>query len=174
MASTNRDFNTKKKVVFAAMSKSNFYMREHVIKFILEQGYSPTCAFMMFSYFLLDTVDRNLLISANNDLIRRSDELWVFGSISNGVVEEIKLAQSLGIPVRYFKKGNSTSDMIPEGKRKVKKQSQDSCAFYILGSCRFREVFILKDWRKLCNKCPHLGINLLDIAIFRNRSQHSH
>lgn len=58
---------------------------------------------MMFSYFLLDTVDRQALISANNTLIRKSDELWVFGSISDGVVEEIKLARKLKLPIKYFK-----------------------------------------------------------------------
>jgi len=91
-----------RKVVFAAMSKRSFYLREHIVKFILEHGYTPTCAFMMFSYFLLDTVDRTQLIAANNDLIRRSDELWVFGPISSGVFEEIKLARQLGQPVKYF------------------------------------------------------------------------
>jgi len=58
---------------------------------------------MMFSYFLLDTVDRRALIDANNDLIRRSDELWVFGDISDGVKEELKLAEELVLPIRYFK-----------------------------------------------------------------------
>lgn len=85
------------------MSKENFYLREHIIKFILEEGFTPTCAFMMFSYFLLDTVDREKLISANNDLIRRSDELWVFGKISDGVQEEINLARQLEKPVLFFK-----------------------------------------------------------------------
>lgn len=45
--------STKKRVVFAAMSKENFYWREYIIKYILEQGYTPLSAFMMFSYFLL-------------------------------------------------------------------------------------------------------------------------
>ena len=93
---------TRKPVVFAAMSKRSFYLREHIIKFILEQDCTPTSAFMMYSYFLLDTVDRGRLIEANNDLIRRSDELWVFGDISDGVCEEIKLATELALPIRFF------------------------------------------------------------------------
>jgi len=94
--------NTSRPVVFAAMSKRNFYLREHIIRFILQKGYTPTCAFMMYSYFLLDTVERRRLIEANNDLIRRSDELWVFGNISDGVAEEIKLAKRLKQTVKYF------------------------------------------------------------------------
>ncbi|MCA9389877.1 hypothetical protein KC571_00575 [candidate division WWE3 bacterium] len=93
---------TQKPIVFAAMSKQNFYLREHIIKFILEQNYTPTCAFMMFSYFLLDTVKRERLIEANNDLIRCADELWVFGDISDGVQKEINLANSLKLPIRYY------------------------------------------------------------------------
>lgn len=101
----NKPYSTKhtnNKVVFAAMSKENFYLREHIVKFILESGCTPMSAFMMYSYFLLGTVDRKALISANNDLIRRSDELWVFGEISNGVQEEINLAAELGLPISYF------------------------------------------------------------------------
>ena len=108
-----RDFSTQRKVVFAAMSKRNFFLREHIVRFVLNQGHTPTCAFMMFSYFLLDTVDRKELISANNDLIRRSDELWVFGEMSDGVREEIKLAKKLSLPVRYFHCGTDPGEFTP-------------------------------------------------------------
>lgn len=65
-------------------------MREHIIKFILEQKHTPTSAFMMYSYFLLATVHRKSLIAANNELIKRRDEILVFGVVSDGVAEEIK------------------------------------------------------------------------------------
>ncbi len=106
------DIPTYSKVIFTAMSKKTFYMREHIIKFVLEHGYTPTCAFMMFSYFLLDTVNRQGLISANNELIRRSDELWVFGDISDGVKEEIKLARELKQPIKYYKVNYPTLDIV--------------------------------------------------------------
>ncbi|KKR30113.1 hypothetical protein A2715_04100 [Candidatus Woesebacteria bacterium RIFCSPHIGHO2_01_FULL_39_32] len=109
----SRKFDTQRKVVFAAMSKKTFYLREHIIKYILEEGYTPTCAFMMFSYFLLDTVDRKALIDANNDLIRRSDELWVFGEMSDGVKEEVNLAKRIGIPIHYFRLSNSKKMFTP-------------------------------------------------------------
>ncbi len=56
----------------------------------------------MYSYFLLDTIDRKALIRANNDLIRHSDELWVFGPISDGVKAEIELASELKLPICSF------------------------------------------------------------------------
>lgn len=88
-------FETERKVIFAAMSKKNFFMREHIIRFVLKKGFTPTCAFMMYSYYLLDTVDNKALIRANNDLIRRSDKLSVFGEVLSGVKAEIDLAKSL-------------------------------------------------------------------------------
>jgi hypothetical protein len=90
------------RVIFAAMSKRSFYLREHIVKFILEQHFTPMCAFMMYSYFLLDTVNRVSLIQANNELIRRSDELWVFGPISDGVKAEIDFARTLKQPTKFF------------------------------------------------------------------------
>lgn len=103
-----------KKVVFAAMSKRNFYLREHIVKYVLKKGYTPTSAFMMYSYFLLDTVEREALISANNDLIKRSDELWVFGEISDGVQAEIDLAERIRMKIKYFK-----IDQFPNGVKEV-------------------------------------------------------
>jgi hypothetical protein len=96
------------KAVFTAMSKRSFYLRENTIKYVLEQGYTPLCAFMMFSYFLLDTVERDALIKANNELIRRSDELWVFGPVSTGVVEEIVFAKKLDQRVLYLSENKET------------------------------------------------------------------
>jgi len=90
------------KVVFAAMSKKTFFLREFIVKFVLEQNCTPTCAFMMFSYFLLDTINRTGLINATNALILKSDELWVFGPISDGVACEIELAKSLQLPIKCF------------------------------------------------------------------------
>ncbi len=103
MPDMEKKYKTQRKVVFAAMSKRNFFMREHIIKYILTKGYTPTCAFMMFSYYLLNTVSKKALITANNDLIRLSDQLWVFGNLSDGVMAEIRLAEKLAIPVRYFR-----------------------------------------------------------------------
>ncbi len=58
---------------------------------------------MIFDYFLLDTVDRNLVREGNNNLIKRADELWVFGTVSDGVLAEIKIARKMDKPIKYFK-----------------------------------------------------------------------
>jgi len=59
--------------------------------------------FRLYEYFLGDRVDRDRIRQANNNLIRRCDELWVFGEmIADGVLFEIVYAKSLNKPVRFF------------------------------------------------------------------------
>lgn len=69
-----------------------------ISKFVLEKGNCPINPFTNFDYFLCELVSRDLIRQANNFLIKKCDEIWVFGEISNGVLKEIKLAQ----PIKYF------------------------------------------------------------------------
>jgi len=58
---------------------------------------------MCFDYFLLDTVDRDVIRKANSRLLSVCDELWVFGEISNGVLREINQAKEEGKRIKFFK-----------------------------------------------------------------------
>lgn len=104
------DFNHKalnlkenKSLVYTAMSKHFFYYRMHISKYVIEQHKVPLNPFMIFEYFMLDSVDRDLIREGNNNLVMRSDELWVFGPVSNGVLAEIKIAKEINKPIKYFK-----------------------------------------------------------------------
>ncbi|MFE9321873.1 hypothetical protein ACIHDR_03575 [Nocardia sp. NPDC052278] len=91
------------KLVYPAQSKLAFYSREAVCEFVLKQGAVPLHPFMIFGYFLSDRVDRDIIRNANNTVVSRVDEIWVFGdTVANGVLAEIDLANSLGKPVKYF------------------------------------------------------------------------
>ena len=92
-----------KQLVYTAMSKHYFYFRMHISRYVLEQGQVPLNPFMLFDYFLLDTVERDLIKDANNSVVLRSDQIWVFGPISNGVLSEIILAKKTSKPISYFK-----------------------------------------------------------------------
>ena len=92
-----------KELVYTALSKHYFYFRMHISCYVLEQGKVPLNPFMLFDYFLLDCIDRNLVRDANNSLVLRADHIWVFGPISNGVLAEILLARKAQKPISYFK-----------------------------------------------------------------------
>lgn len=91
-----------KPLIYTAMSKHLFYFRMHVSQYVLLNGGVPLNPFMIFDYFLLDTVDRDVVREGNNNLVKRCDEVWVFGAISNGVLAEIQIAQENGTPIKYF------------------------------------------------------------------------
>jgi hypothetical protein len=91
-----------KPLIYTAMSKHLFYNRMFISAFVLEQGGVPLNPFMVFDYFLLDAVDRDLVREGNNNLVKRCDEVWVFGDVSNGVLAEIQIAKASGKTVRYF------------------------------------------------------------------------
>ncbi|MFZ1735452.1 MAG: hypothetical protein WAU31_00790 [Candidatus Moraniibacteriota bacterium] len=92
----------KKPIIFTALSKKYFYMRMLIVKYVLENESVPINPFMSFDYYLADTVERNIIRNANNNLVALADELWVFGSISNGVMAEIRQVQNMKKPIRFF------------------------------------------------------------------------
>ncbi len=67
----------------------------------------------MFDYFLGDRVDRDVVRAANNSVIDRVDEVWVFGvEISNGVYLEILRARGLKKTVRFFSIGSTLEEIV--------------------------------------------------------------
>jgi len=108
------------KLVYTAISKHLFYFRMHISKFVLEKNCIPLNPFMIFEYFMLDTIERDKIREANNTLVERVDELWVFGKVSNGVLAEIKLAKEKDKSIRYFTVINS---------KEIKEISKDEVKF---------------------------------------------
>lgn len=100
-------------VVFTALSRHVFYARMLICKFALLHDAVPINPFTNWGYFLDDLVDRDLVRRANNNMIIRADELWVFGPISNGVLFEIQFAMQLGKAVRFFSVGPRYQDILP-------------------------------------------------------------
>ena len=90
------------KLVYTAISKKLFYFKMHISKFVLEKDCIPLNPFMIFEYFMLDTINRDKIREANNALVEKADELWVFGEVSDGVLVEIKLAKEKQKPIKYF------------------------------------------------------------------------
>ena len=91
-----------KRIVYVAMSNKSFYWRAHIQKFVLDSGMVPISPFMLFDYYLMHTVDKEVVRVAMNNLLARSDEVWVFGRLSLGVKVQVGIAKRMSKPVRYF------------------------------------------------------------------------
>ena len=117
------DLSKGKKLVYTALSKHYFCYRMFISKYVLEQDKVPVNPFMVFDYFMLDTVDRDLVRSGNNSLVIRCDELWVFGPVSNGVLSEIKIARADNKPIKYFTIQKS-QHVVPVSKEDVEMENE--------------------------------------------------
>jgi hypothetical protein len=108
-----QDLFSNKKIIYTAQSKHFYYAKMFICKYTIEQNAVPLNPFNIWSYFMNDTVDRDSVRCGNNNIIRISDEVWVFGPIANGVYDEIVYAQSLKKPLKFFSLGSSLDHIKP-------------------------------------------------------------
>jgi len=94
--------NDNCKIIFTAFSKRLFYLRIQISGFVLLKNCAPFNAYMNFEYNLSGMVNKKHIRIANNSMIQKVDELWVFGPVSDGVLTEIYLAQKAKKPIRFF------------------------------------------------------------------------
>lgn len=99
------------KLVFTAQSKEVFYCRDVICQYVLEKGMLPINPFRVFDYFLSDRVDREIIRRGNNQLIRKCEELWVFGKIADGVLFEIASAIEQSKKIRFFTVGTKIEEI---------------------------------------------------------------
>ena len=97
-----RALRRPRQLVYVAMSNRNFYWRQHVTKFVLDEGFVPITPFMLFDYYLLHTVPKEAVREAFNNLIMRCDQMWVFGTMSLGVRVQVGIAKRLKKPLRFY------------------------------------------------------------------------
>ncbi len=114
-----------RRLVYAAMSNRNYYWRGHLQKFILDSGMVPISPFMLFDYYLLHTVPKTVVREAMNNLLARSDEVWVFGRLSLGVKVQIGVAKRMNKPVRYFDISELPVAVIPISEETAEEERRD-------------------------------------------------
>ena len=114
-----------RRLVYAAMSNRNYYWRAHIQKFILDSGMVPISPFMLFDYYLLHTVPKNVVREAMNNLLSRCDEVWVFGRLSLGVRVQIGIAKRLNKPVRYFDISELPAAVLPISEETAEEEVRD-------------------------------------------------
>jgi hypothetical protein len=98
-------------IVYTAMSRHSAFAKELVCAHVFHLGSVPLNPFMMFGYFLYDMVDRDQVRSANAMVISAVNEVWSYGPIANGCLQEILQAQREGKVVRYFNVASRIEDI---------------------------------------------------------------
>lgn len=105
------DVEQKIGVVYTAYSKNNFFAKNLISTFVLENDKLPLNPFTNWGYFMDDMTDRQLVVRANNNLIHLANALWQFGPVANGCYNELCLAMRLGQHIRFFTVGKTLQDI---------------------------------------------------------------
>ena len=93
------------KVIFTAYSSELFCIRSRITKYVIDVHAVPINPFLNWDYFLMDNINESEMEMLNVALIKRCDELWIFAKsteLSDGVQDEIVVAKTRNIPVKYF------------------------------------------------------------------------
>ncbi len=90
-----------RKVVAIGLSRKNFSHRIDVTRFVISQSAIPLYPGITRDWYNIETKKAELKDSIE-DFIKRADEFWVFGMLSEELQANVKLAKRLGKPVRYF------------------------------------------------------------------------
>ena len=98
----SKNLNGSSKVVFTAQSCKNFHLKMIICRHAFLKGVIPLNPFNAFGYYLNELVERDSVRNANNVLLDRCDELWVYGQISDGVLAEIERFKKSGKPIKFF------------------------------------------------------------------------
>ena len=114
-----------KRLVHVAMSNKVFYWRAHIQKFVLDSGMVPVSPFMLFDYYLMHTVSKEIVREAMNNLLARSDEVWVFGRLSLGVKVQVGIAKRMNKTVRYFDIGDLPVAVMPITEETAQEELKD-------------------------------------------------
>lgn len=100
----------KKKVVFIShplkgdMEGNTNKVKEICRELITNGEVIPLATHLLFPTFLDDNIseERRTGMDGTLELLKRSDEVWVYGDkISEGMKEEIELAEKIGIPIVF-------------------------------------------------------------------------
>jgi hypothetical protein len=91
------------KLVFTAHSSKLSHCTTFICKYVFEKGNIPINLFNLYGYFMYGLVSRDKIFKANNELVKKCDELWVFDKVVEGVKIEIDIAKGMGIPIKYFR-----------------------------------------------------------------------
>ena len=74
-------------------------------RFAIKQNVIPMCPHIYFTLFLNDSaeIERRIGLILGLQMLKRCKEVWVFGDrISEGMANEIQIAEKRKIPIRYF------------------------------------------------------------------------
>ena len=74
-------------------------------RFAVDRGTIPIAPHLLLPQYMEEETERDLAIRSDLEILKRCDELWVFGAeerLSAGMEAELDTAKGLGMVIRFF------------------------------------------------------------------------
>lgn len=86
------------------MEEAKNYCRQALLR-----GYISIAPHVMYGNSLndADPKEREIALAAGLELLKMCDEIWIFGSVTGGMVDEVKKAEELGLVIRFIQRDGS-------------------------------------------------------------------
>lgn len=86
-------------------TETNINKAKEYCRFAISQGNTPIAPHLIYPQFLNDDIplERGLGMLLGMNILKRCDEMWVFGSPTNGMLQEMKVAAENGVRIIPFK-----------------------------------------------------------------------
>ena len=104
MSRIMKEYRQEQKKRYADKNRRKVYVASKYCRRVIEEGYMPVASHLLYPQILNDNdpKERELGLLFGLALLRSCDEVWVFGSVSPGVAQEIEEAKRLKKQIRYF------------------------------------------------------------------------
>ncbi len=80
----------------------NVLRARNYCRFVVSKKCVPIAPHLLFPQFVTEATERGMAMKMDYLLLRRCDEVWAFGEITEGMAIEIEMADDEGKRVRYF------------------------------------------------------------------------
>lgn len=90
---------------FSGDMEGNTVKARRYSRFAVDHGAIPIAPHLLLPQYMEEETERDLAIRSDLEILKRCDELWVFGAekrVSAGMEAELDAAKGLGMVIRFF------------------------------------------------------------------------
>lgn len=99
---------TRKGAIYLLFNDLNARYRFRAARFVQEQGFVPMYPTIVTDFFEVKNGSRGRGVDERTEILRKAEQVWVFGEISATMSDQITSARKLGKEVRYFSVDNGS------------------------------------------------------------------
>lgn len=100
---------SNKKIVYAMINRMKEYNENEILYFCFNSDAAPVLSYNTMEY--INMIEEDIVLRANNNLMRIADEIWVFGKVSEEMLSDLDYAMHVKKRIRFFSISGSIQEI---------------------------------------------------------------